>query len=97
VSPPHYEYDKDCLAAAHGFMGVRGSIRVSCKVLGLAYNRCETRDKRPLGKDPDRSWCHRHTPVKVSGSQLMDLWTERQHTRMLRPMSMEPWAAIKKF
>ena len=21
----------------------------------------ETRDKRPLGRDPDRSWCHRHT------------------------------------
>ena len=23
----------------------------------------ETRDKRPLGSDPDRSWCHRHTNV----------------------------------
>ena len=30
------------------------------KVLGLAYNRRKTRNKRPLVRDPDRSWCHRH-------------------------------------
>ena len=62
----------------------------------IPYNRCKTRDKRPLVKDLDRSWCHYHTPVKLSGSQLMDSWTERQHARMLRPMSMEPWTATKK-
>ena len=45
------------------------------KVQGLAYNQCETRDKWPLGKDPNRSWCH---------------------TRMLRPMSMEPWGCDQK-
>ena len=43
---------------------------------------CETRDKRSLGGDPDSSWCHRHTSVK--------------HTRMLQPISMQPWAATKK-
>ena len=48
------------------------------------------------GKDPDRSWCHRHTSVKLSWSQPMYPWTERYHTRMLRPMSMEPWAASTK-
>ena len=26
----------------------------------------ETLDKRPLGRDPDRSWCHLHTTVNHS-------------------------------
>ena len=56
----------------------------------------ETRDKRPLARNPDRSWCHRRTSVKFSWSQPMDPWTELQHTHMLPPMSMEPWAATKK-
>ena len=56
----------------------------------------ETRDKRSLGRDPDRSWCHRHTSVKVSWSQSMGPWSEWQHTRMLPPMFMEPWATAKK-
>ena len=29
----------------------------------LAYNRRETRDKRPLGRDQERSWCHLHRSV----------------------------------
>ena len=33
------------------------------KSSSLAYNRRETRDKRPL--DPDRSWCHLHTSVTL--------------------------------
>ena len=36
------------------------------KFSDLAYNRCETRDKRPLGRDPDRSWCYFHTSVKLT-------------------------------
>ena len=55
----------------------------------------ETRDKRPLGKDQEKSWCHRHTSVKLSWSQPMDPWSEQQHTRMLPPMLMEPCAATK--
>ena len=31
----------------------------------LAYNRRETRDKWPLGRHPDRSWCHLHTILKL--------------------------------
>ena len=31
----------------------------------------ETRDKRPLDKDPGRSWCHHHTMIKFSWLQLM--------------------------
>ena len=27
---------------------------------------CETRDERPLGRDPDRSWCHRHTKSMIN-------------------------------
>ena len=43
-------------------------------------------DKLPLGRDPDRSQRHRHSSVKLSWSQPMDPWTERQHTRMLPPI-----------
>ena len=39
--------------------------RVVWKVLNLAYNWPETWDKRLLGRDPDRSWCHIHTNVKL--------------------------------
>ena len=58
----------------------------------------EPRDKRPLGKDTDRSWYHRHNTsiFKLFTWQPVDSWTERQHIRMLLPISMDPWAAIKK-
>ena len=49
--------------------------RASWKVLGLAYNQSETWDKQSLGRDPDRSWCHRHTSVKLFWSQPMAPWT----------------------
>ena len=37
----------------------------------------ETRDNLPLGRDPDRGWCHRHTSVlaKLFWSQFMAPWT----------------------
>ena len=60
------------------------------------YNPGETRDKRPLGRDPDRSWRHRHSSVKLPWSQYMDPLSERQHTRMLPPMFMKPCATTKK-
>ena len=34
----------------------------------------ETRDKRPLGRDPDRSWCHRHT-TSILPPMSMESWT----------------------
>ena len=36
----------------------------------------ETQDKRPLGMDPDRIWCHRHTKsmVQLLWSQPMTPW-----------------------
>ena len=72
------------------YVSMYGICEDKVKSSSLAYNRRETRDKRPLGRDPDRSWCHLHTNVKLSLSQLMDTWTERQDTPMLPPMSMEP-------
>ena len=36
---------------------------------------CETRDKWTLCRDPDRSWCHRHTSAKLFWSQPMTSWT----------------------
>ena len=41
------------------------------KSFSLAYNRRETREKRPLAKDPDTSWCHLHTSVQLFWSQTM--------------------------
>ena len=57
----------------------------------------KTLDKRPLGKDPDRSWCHRHTTswpmIKLSWSQPMAPWNS---AAAAAAQSMDPWAAIKK-
>ena len=55
MSPPHYEYDKASLAAAHDSMGMGGSTWARLNVLGLAYKQRETRGMWPLGRDPDRS------------------------------------------
>ena len=60
-------------------------MRVRWKFLDMAYNQRESRDKRSLGRNPDRSWCYRHTSVKFSWSQPIDPWT-----------SAQPWAATKK-
>jgi hypothetical protein len=57
------------LVAAHDSMGIGCSIQARWKFLGLAYIRHETRDKRPLVRGPDRSWCHRQTSLKLSLSQ----------------------------
>ena len=54
----------------------------------LAWNRRETRDNRPLGKDPDRSWCHFHTSLKLFWSRPMAPGHRPQHTSTL-PLS--PW------
>ena len=53
------------------------NLKIACtkvvqKVLGLTYNQRETRDKWPLDRDPDRSWCYLHTSVKLSWSQPME-------------------------
>ena len=47
------------------------------KVKNSRYSQHETRDKRPLGRDPVMSWCHCHTSVKLSWSQPVEPWTER--------------------
>ena len=39
------------------------------------FNLRKTRDQRPLGRDPDKSWCHGHITVKLFWSQSMALWT----------------------
>ena len=85
MSLPHYEHQKAFLVPAHDFMGIGGSI----KVLDLTYNRHETQDKGPLGRDPNSNWCYLH-------KQPMAPWTEWKHTRMMPPMYMEPWAETKK-
>ena len=35
----------------------------------------QTRDKRPLGRESNRSWCHRHTTsmIKLFGHDSMDI------------------------
>ena len=49
-------------------------IQGKVKSFSLAYKWCETWDKRPLGRDPDRSYCFLHTSVKLIWSQPMALW-----------------------
>ena len=42
----------------------------------------ETRDKRPLDRESNRRWCHRHTMsmIKLFWSQPMAPWASGQHT-----------------
>ena len=46
------------------------------KVKSSQPNFCETRDKRPLGRESERSWCHCHikSMVKLFWSQPMAPW-----------------------
>ena len=65
MSPPHYEFDKAYLVAANGSMGIGGCIQTRWKVLGLAYNWRKSRDKRPLGRNQDKSRCHRYATSTI--------------------------------
>ena len=62
----------------------------------LAYNRRESRDKRSLGRDPDRSWSHLRTSVKLLWSQLMAQWVSAAAYECAAAQSMDPCAATKK-
>ena len=63
------------------------------KSSSLAYNKRETRDKQPLGRDPDRSWCHHRTSVNLFWSQLMDPCT----SSVLPLISMERGLRPRKY
>ena len=56
----------------------------------------ETQDKQLLGRDPDRSLCHRHTSVKLFWSQPMASWTSAEAYKCAAAQSVDPWAATKK-
>ena len=51
-------------------------IRIRGKMESSWPSLRETRDKRPLGRDPERSWCHRHTMSMIEPfwSQAMARW-----------------------
>ena len=66
------------------------------KSSSLAYKQCETRDKRLLGRNPDRSWCHFYTSVKLFWSQPMSPWTSVAAYECSATQSMDPWAVTKK-
>jgi hypothetical protein len=70
--------------------------RARWKVLDLAYNWCESRNKWPLRRDPDRNWCHLHTSVKLFGLQPMAPWTTAAAYKCAAAQSMDPWAVTKK-
>ena len=63
-------------------VGITGSERVKYedKLKNSRPSLRETLNKRPLGRDPDRSWCHRHTT-----SMMERFW--------LQPLT--PWDATK--
>ena len=66
------------------------------KSSSLVYNRCETMYKRPSCRDPERTWYHLHTRVKLFWSQPMAPWTSAAAYQCAAPQFMEPWAATKK-
>ena len=74
------------LVAVYRSMGIGRSIWAWWKVLGLAYNRHETRGKQTLGRDPDKSWCHRHTTsmIKLIGRSPWLHEHRRQHMGMVK-------------
>ena len=69
---------------------------VKVKSSSLAYNRHETQDKRPLCKNSDKSWCHRHTNVKLFWSHPMAPWTSTAAYEWAATQFMDPWDATKK-
>ena len=75
----------------------------------LAYNGRETRDKRPLGRDSDRGWCHLHNTVKIFWSYYILDYIRYKHLnwyghvqrmneeRLLKKIGMEsPWKKKKR-
>ena len=60
------------------------STRARWKVLDLTYNWIETRNKRPLVRDPDRSWRHCHTSIQLLGRSS---WLNGQHVIFVFPGS----------
>ena len=44
----------------------------------------ETRDKRPLDRDPDRSWCHGHSSVKLFWSAAYECAAAQSNGRLSR-------------
>ena len=75
------------------------------KVKSFRPSLRETRDKWVLGRDPDKSWCHRHTSsmIKLFCSQSMGIGSSigqekkfsAQTTTDVK-LAKDPWAAIKK-
>ena len=49
--------------------GRKGRTVYEGKVKSSRPSLCETRDKRPLGREPDRSWCHTTSTIKLFWSQ----------------------------
>ena len=73
-----------------------GNYESKMKSFSLAYNEHETRDKRPLGRFLDRSWCQLYTSIKLFWSQPMAPWTSVASYKCAASKFMDPWAAIKK-
>ena len=68
------------------FLEYEGKLQSS----SLPYNRRETRDKWPLGRDPDRGLYHLHTRVKLFWSQSMIPWTSAAAYECAAAQSMDP-------
>ena len=68
------------------------------KSSSLPYNRRETRDKRPLSRESERSWCHRHTTsvIKLFWSQPKAPWTSAVAYECAAAQFMDSWGASKK-
>ena len=65
------------------------------KISSFVYNLRETREKRPLDRDPDRGWCDRHKckTFLVAAHDSMEI---KAAYKCAAAQSMDPWAATKK-
>ena len=85
-------------------IGTSGRIEIRKSTLSYIYegdlksfrpSLHETRDKQPLGRYPDRSWCHRHTKSMIQLFFRLSPWLhghQRQHTGKVKSFrtSLQP-------
>ena len=69
--------------------------RARWKVFGVAYNWCETWNKQPFGRDPDRSWCHCYIGVKIFCSQPLAPWTSAAAYGQVEKLLAKPTTDVK--
>ena len=58
-------------------------------------DRCDTRGKWPLGRNPDRSWWHRHTSLNLFWPQPMAPWAAVELILLINKLCSE-WLGLSR-